>query len=487
MATAALLCSEYLRCPVCLDLFREPVTIPCGHSFCLACITQCWSLQGASTSCPQCRCPFRMDSPPRLCKNSILSQMVDDFSNPQGPGRGVTPQTNPMRNPEEHLDSCNLQTMPEEDPTTDSIATPPLCRRTTEPNGPWVSLLRQRREVTQAFSDMVRVMQASGFRLLQLMEKAETRVMEQEETLGMGQAESEDMESGLTMIPLQPAQVGPSVHQDHLMAEEEQGSTQEELPWVGLSAALSKFKDSLLKLCADHMGQMVQQVWGTHNVCPALPPELWGSPLLPLIPRVRAEFLKYSRDITLDPDTAHHNLSLMQGNRRVLCKLQPQAYPDHPARFNHYTQVLGREPLGHGQHYWEVHLSGNRVSLGVAYPGICRKGHQSHCLAGRNSHSWCLEWTNTRCYAWHDGQRALVTTGQQEKLGVFLDWEGGSLSFHEVSDNMPLLHRFRASFIQPVYPIFFISWNSIVTIGDGPQTRHGVQTKRFHRQLSADF
>lgn len=193
------------------------------------------------------------------------------------------------------------------------------------------------------------------------------------------------------------------------------------------------------------------------------------------------------RDISLDPDTAHNNLCLMQGNHRVLCKLQPQAYPETTERFDHYTQVLGREPMAQGRHYWEVHLSGNRVSLGVTYHGISRKGHQSSCLVGRNTLSWCLEWSSTRCYAWHDGEKLLVATGQQEKLGIFLDWDEGTLSFHEASDDMPLLYRFHASFTQPLYPIFFISWNSIVSIGEGIAVQLSARNKRFQRQFSADF
>eukprot|EP00079_Xenopus_tropicalis_P030755 XP_012826964.1 PREDICTED: tripartite motif-containing protein 47 isoform X1 [Xenopus tropicalis] len=490
MATSSLLCSEYLRCPVCLDLFREPVTIPCGHSFCLGCIRQCWSLQGSSISCPQCRCPFRTDSPPRLCKNSILSQMVDDFSNPQESSKITPASFKPYGNVKEDLETSHPHITQEEDPNranSDSIATPPLCRRNPEYANRWTAMVRQRREVSKGFSDMVRILQASGFRLLQLVEQAENEMLEQEDSQTLKQDEfkenTDNMEEGLTMTVLPPAQVIPGGSKD----QDEQECSTKEIPWVWLSEAMAKFKESLLELCADQMGRMVQQVQSTQTASSIKTPEDWGSPLMPLIPRVRAEFIKYSRDITLDPNTAHHNLSLMQGNRRVLCKLQPQGYPDNPGRFNHYTQVLGHEPLGQGQHYWEVQLSGNRVSLGVSYGSIYRKGHQSHCLAGRNSHSWCLEWTNTRCYAWHDGQRILVATGQQECLGVFLDWDRGSLSFHEVSEDMPVLHRFHTSFIEPVYPIFFVSWNSIVSVGEAAQSRQCAQIKRFHRQLSANF
>ncbi|XP_040294745.1 E3 ubiquitin/ISG15 ligase TRIM25-like [Bufo bufo] len=467
MATVTFLCSEYLYCPVCLDLFREPVTIPCGHTFCLTCITQCWSLQGMPSSCPQCRSTFRPDSSPRLCKNSILAQMVDDFSSLQGSNDFNAFSSHGRNQCQEEMPDGALETE-----NTNSFDLPVINEGHEAPSA-LVSSTRHRRVVSQGFSDMVRILQSSGFRLLQMMEQAENQTMKN--------TSSQDLEEGLTM---QTAQVVPDQQQDQLVEER---STFQELQWMGLYAAVSKFKQSLQELCADHMGRLVQQVWTTRTSYPILPPKLWGSSLLPLMPRVRTEFLQYSRDISLDPDTAHNNLCLMQGNRRVLCKLQCQAYPENTERFDHYTQVLGREPMAQGRHYWEVHLSGNRVSLGVTYHGISRKGYQSSCLLGRNSHSWCLEWSSTRCYAWHDGERLLVATGQHEKLGIFLDWDEGTLSFHEASDDMSLLYRFHASFTQPLYPIFFISWNSIVSIGEEKVRKFSAHNKRFQRQFSADF
>ncbi|XP_075702701.1 E3 ubiquitin/ISG15 ligase TRIM25-like [Rhinoderma darwinii] len=476
MATVAFLCSEYLYCPVCLDLFREPVTIPCGHTFCLTCITQCWSLQGMPSSCPQCRSSFRPDSSPRLCKNSILAQMVEDFSSLQGSNDINAFSSHarsigiPLRNQcQEEMPPGNFET---ENSRNFDL---PIISEDHKAPSTQVSSTKHRRVVSQGFSDMVRILQASGFRLLQMMEQVENQMLKN--------PNRQDREERLTM---HSAQVVPDQPQDQLVVVEEQ-STFLELQWTGLYAAVSKFKHCLQELCADHMGRLVQQVWTTRTSYPILPPKLWGSPLLPLMPRVRAEFLHYTRDVSLDPDTAHNNLCLMQGNHRALCKLQPQAYPENAERFDHYTQVLGREPMAQGRQYWEVHLSGNRVSLGVTYHCISRKGHQSSCLVGRNSQSWCLEWSNTRCYAWHDGEKLLVATGQQEKLGIFLDWDEGTLSFHEASVDMPLLYRFHASFTQPLYPIFFISWNSIVSIGERTAVQHSGHNKHFQRQFSADF
>ncbi|XP_059357008.1 tripartite motif-containing protein 16-like [Carassius carassius] len=76
MAEARVSQDEFM-CPVCLDLLKDPVTVPCGHSYCKICITDCWDQEDQKRvySCPQCRQTF---SPrPALSRNTILAEMVE--------------------------------------------------------------------------------------------------------------------------------------------------------------------------------------------------------------------------------------------------------------------------------------------------------------------------------------------------------------------------------------------------------------------------
>lgn len=70
---------DQFSCSVCLEVLRDPVTIPCGHSYCLDCIEDYWNRdkQKGQYSCPQCRQVF--NPRPLLSRNTVLGEVVEKF------------------------------------------------------------------------------------------------------------------------------------------------------------------------------------------------------------------------------------------------------------------------------------------------------------------------------------------------------------------------------------------------------------------------
>ncbi|XP_019218810.1 tripartite motif-containing protein 16-like [Oreochromis niloticus] len=171
--------------------------------------------------------------------------------------------------------------------------------------------------------------------------------------------------------------------------------------------------------------------------------------LSPPEPKTRAAFLKYSHEITLDPNTAHRLLLLSEGNRKARFLNQQQFYSDHPDRFTGWLQILSRESLT-GRCYWEVEWRG-RVCVAVTYKNISRAGSISECAFGYNDKSWALHcYTNSFQFS-HNKVQTPLSGPRSSRVGVYLDHRAGILSFYSVSETMTLLHRVQTTFTQPLY------------------------------------
>ncbi|XP_069016404.1 NACHT, LRR and PYD domains-containing protein 3-like [Embiotoca jacksoni] len=173
--------------------------------------------------------------------------------------------------------------------------------------------------------------------------------------------------------------------------------------------------------------------------------------------RIQPGPIKYTKKLTLDPNTAHTDLSLSEGNRKAT-RWTKQKTTDLPERFDFWTQVLCGEGLM-GRHYWETEWRG-RVFIGAAYRRMRRKGEGNDSWLGRNDSSWGLNCTKDGYKALHNGVNAALTpTASSRKVGVYLDWSAGTLSFYRVScGDHTLLHTFRTTFTEPVYPGFNLGW-----------------------------
>ncbi|XP_032274252.1 tripartite motif-containing protein 14 isoform X2 [Phoca vitulina] len=180
----------------------------------------------------------------------------------------------------------------------------------------------------------------------------------------------------------------------------------------------------------------------------------------------RSLFLKYARTPTLEPDTMHARLRLSADRLTVRCGLVGRLGPTPALRFDKLWQVLGRDCYAAGRHYWEVDVQEAGVGwwVGVAYASLRRCGASAAARLGCNRQSWCLKRYDLEYWAFHDGQRSrLRPRDDPDRLGVFLDYEAGVLSFYDVSGGMSHLHTFRATFQEPLYPALRL-WEGAISI-----------------------
>ncbi|XP_072567864.1 NLR family CARD domain-containing protein 3-like isoform X3 [Paramormyrops kingsleyae] len=181
--------------------------------------------------------------------------------------------------------------------------------------------------------------------------------------------------------------------------------------------------------------------------------------------RTRPGLQKYSCLLTLDPNTAHRHLSLSGGNRKVTGGAEVQPYPDHPERFDWCPQVLCRESLT-DRCYWEAEWDGYGAEIGVTYKGIRRKGGWD-CRLGCNDKSWCLYCYPDIYSVQHNNKETPlpIRPSGSRRVGVYLDWGAGALSFYRVSsDGLTPLYRFISSFTEPLYPGIYVDINSSVSL-----------------------
>ncbi|ROL01493.1 Tripartite motif-containing protein 16 [Anabarilius grahami] len=158
--------------------------------------------------------------------------------------------------------------------------------------------------------------------------------------------------------------------------------------------------------------------------------------------------------LSLDPNTAHRNLRLMEQNRTVDCSIEPQLYPEHQDRFEWWAQVLSKEGLT-GRCYWEVVWTGQYgVDIAVSYKDISRTGQDDDSGFGYNRQSWSLDCSIFRYALVHNNEEVEINVPLSHRIGVYLDHRAGLLSFYSISDTMILLHRVQTRFTQPLYPGF---------------------------------
>uniref|UniRef100_A0A8C9DV85 Butyrophilin subfamily 2 member A2 n=1 Tax=Prolemur simus TaxID=1328070 RepID=A0A8C9DV85_PROSS len=169
------------------------------------------------------------------------------------------------------------------------------------------------------------------------------------------------------------------------------------------------------------------------------------------------EYTSSAADVVLDPDTAHPELFLSEDRRSVRRGPSRQSVPDNPERFDCRPCVLGREYFTSGKHYWEVEVENVMAwTVGVCRDSVEKKGEA--LLLPQNGF-WTLEMFENQYRALSSPERILPLRERLGRVGVFLDYEAGDVSFYNMRDRSHIYTCPRSPFAGPLRPFFRLGSN----------------------------
>uniref|UniRef100_A0A3P9DMA7 Tripartite motif-containing protein 16 n=1 Tax=Maylandia zebra TaxID=106582 RepID=A0A3P9DMA7_9CICH len=459
---------ESFSCSICLDILKDPVTIPCGHSYCMDCIKTHWDEEKKRIcSCPQCRQAFtprpllvkRRKLKANIC--SLHSEVMKIFcrtdqqsicyvcSLDEHKGHETVSAVAERSERQRALEVSRLQIQQRIQHREKEVNVLELEVRAMS-----FSADKAVEDSEKMFTELIRLIQKRSSDVKrQIRSQQETevsRVKELQEKLEQEIAELKKKDAELKQL-IDTEDHNLFLHNHPLLSPLRQPTDSSSINirplryFEDVKAAVSETREKLQDILSEtwsNFSLIVTQV----DVLLSVPkPE----------PTTRAGFLNYSRAVTLDPKTANKWLLLSEGNRKATLMNQQQSYSNHPHRFTAWSQVLSRESLT-GRCYWEVEWIGIGSHIAVAYKNIGRAGWGDECKFGRNEKSWALSCHKKAYEFWHNNSHTSTSGPHFSKIGVYLDHSAGILSFYSVSETMTLLHRVHTTFSQPLYAGFWL-------------------------------
>ncbi|XP_025758700.1 E3 ubiquitin-protein ligase TRIM21-like [Oreochromis niloticus] len=523
-----LLSDDHFQCSICLDVFNDPVSTPCGHNFCKNCIGQHWDISDRC-QCPMCKKVFEVR--PELHINTFISDMVSQFrreaqqkvSSSSSEQQAAKPGEVPcdictgtklkalksclvclasycQTHLEPHLTASCLKRHQLIDPEenlegricvkhdkplalfckTDQTCVCMLCcvfdHKTHEfvplreeyegkkaelgkTEGEIQQMITKRRLKIQEIKKSVKKSKdaadrkkAEGVQVFTaLKESVDRRLNElikeiedkQETTEKQAEGFIKDLEQEISELTKRSSEVEQlSRSKDHLHLLQRFSSLK--------AAPTTKDWIEVSIHPPSHEGTVVRAVDQLKATLSKDMKKLFEAELK----RVQ----QYAVDVTLDPDTAHPKLLLSDDGKQVHCGEEENDLPDNPERFSEFPIVLGKQSLSSGRFYFEVQVNDKtKLMLGVVRESVNRK--EKFTVESNNTKGyWIVGVYENNYIALEDLPVCLSLQSDPEKVGVFVDYEEGLVSFHDV-DDAALIYSFTGcSFTEKLYP-FFSPWN----------------------------
>ncbi|XP_068580104.1 E3 ubiquitin-protein ligase TRIM21-like, partial [Cebidichthys violaceus] len=395
---------------ICLDVFTDPVSTPCGHNFCKTCITQHWNVN-VPNQCPNCNRFFY--TRPELRVNTFISEIAAQFR-----------------------ESAQQETKLEK---TEAEIHQMIQKRQLKIQEIKHSVELSEEDADREIADGVQVFTA----LKESVERSQTELIDtikekQRKTEKQAEGFIKELEQEISELKKRSTEVEQlSRSEDHLHLLQSFRTLNTAPPtknWTRVRVSPPSYEGTVVRAVNQLEETLSKQMKKLFEV---------------ELKRVQQSAV----DVTLDPDTAHPYLILSDDGKQVKHGDVKKNLPNNPERFDLCANVLSKQRFSSGRFYYEVQVKGKTDwDLGVVRESINRKGRIT--LTPQNGY-WTICLRNENKYgACADPAVRLSLKSQPQKVGVFVDYEEGLVSFYDV-DAAALIYSFTGCcFTEKLFPIF---------------------------------
>ncbi|OXB69422.1 UNVERIFIED_CONTAM: hypothetical protein H355_009216 [Colinus virginianus] len=439
-------------CPLCLELFSQPVLTACGHSLCSSCARDLLGTPPRPTACPQCRATVQPGSlRPNFTLGAVAelaAALEDEAKRPRCAEHGeplgsFCQSCSQVLCPrcQEEGPHCGHHTRPAEEAAKE-------LRETLQGN---LEFLEKEKEKCNPKDDSISILMG----LLAMEQKSLCSAFKQLQEFLREQ-------EGTLLTQLQGMQARLSEeHQQHTHRVSERRALLEELV-----AEIQKKRDQpaveflmdiagLLDRCGEAKVPIPvpfsELLMATSSLCNKSKEVLdtLSDFRVNLLSKVDTERVK----VMLDPETASSYLTISSDCRTLQIAEEHQNLPDNPKRFTGSSSVLGSQGFTAGRHYWELEVGdGNSWAVGVALESVERK--ESVIMAMDKIWALRMDWNHSYTTLTMP-PTPLSLQDEPRRIRIHLGYEAGQVTFYNI-DNMQQILQFNVSFTEKVFPYFWL-------------------------------